>query len=159
VSDLRGMLNFDNNITRKDNKDGLLSQTSIYCSLDMDKRDIFLLRRLYLVPSNLAMSGFSVFKGAAQLLASLPFSHRPPQPEGESVGAMPSPIFNSNTISCSVVGQNPYLGDSKQNYKHENTGAGLSYRVIGIFAVPAATGLSRQHRSRSTWGLVSRSIE
>ena len=25
-------------------------------------------------------------------------------------------------------------------------------------AVPAATGRSRQHRSRSTWGLVSRSI-
>ena len=43
--------------------------------------DFILIRRLCLVSSHSAMSGFSVFTGAVHLLASLPFLHRPPHPE------------------------------------------------------------------------------
>jgi hypothetical protein len=137
VSDPRDMLELDNRITRKDNKDGLFKQNfMLVLSRYGWEEYVVILRRHYFVPSYLAMSGFSVFKGAAQLIASLPFSHRPFQPEGESVGAVPLRIFNFKTIWCSVVERSNYLGDSKQNYKHENTGAGLScrgYRNLALY--------------------------
>ena len=48
-----------------------------------------LLRLPHLVSSSPAMGGFSVLKGAARLLASPPFSHRPPHPETDTAGAVP----------------------------------------------------------------------
>ena len=76
-----------------------------------------LVRRLCLVSSHSAMSGFSVFTGAEHLLASLPFSHRPPHPEADFVGAVPLTLFGK-----------PFIwAIERTNYKHEHTGSGFSY--------------------------------
>jgi hypothetical protein len=61
-------------------KMALWSQTLSKWLLDLGKRNIL---------SYPAMVGFSVLKGAARLLASPPFSHRPPHPETDTAGAVP----------------------------------------------------------------------
>ena len=87
---IRGMLDLDSSITPIDNKYGLQKQSlNAMPSRYGQEGHFVLLRRLCLVSSYSAISGFSVLTGASHLLASLPFSHRPPHLEADSVGAGP----------------------------------------------------------------------
>jgi hypothetical protein len=72
------------------------------------------------------MGAFSVFTGAVYLLVYPPLSHRPPHPETDSVDAV-------LLLYIILVQYHAWLrrktrnGTTKStNYKHENTGAGLS---------------------------------
>jgi hypothetical protein len=73
------------------------------------------------------MGDFSVFTGAVYLLASPPFLHRPPHLETDSVGAVPLSYLNLVQYSA-WFRRKTFNGAFKStNYKHENTGAALSY--------------------------------
>jgi hypothetical protein len=74
------------------------------------------------------MDVFSVFTVAVYLLLFIPLlSHMPPHPETDSVGDVPFVTYNFGTKSCFVFKEVLTRAFKSTNYKHENTGSGLSY--------------------------------
>jgi len=73
------------------------------------------------------MGAFSVFTGAVYLLAFPPPLEQPSHPEADSVGAVHLPFLILVQYGAWLRRKTLKRAFKSTNYKHENTGAGLSY--------------------------------